>query len=127
MSMRVGRKLVESMWSWQSWPAGVWPGQRARRGTGMPASVVSRLPPGMVRWPIGEAISGRGAVVGVEEDDGVFGEAEGVEGFEEFAHVAVEVGDHVFEVFGIVVQAVDGGPVVAEGGGVEGAVGEAMG
>ena len=59
---------------------------------------------------------GRRAVVGVEKNDGVVGQAE-----------AVEVGDHVLEVVGIVFEAVGGGPVVAAGGGVEGAVGEGHG
>ncbi len=51
---------------------------------------------------------GWGAVVGVEKNDGVVGQAEAVEGLEELAHVAVEVGDHVLAVLGIVFEASKG-------------------
>jgi hypothetical protein len=57
-SISVGTKSVESIRSSQTRPSGVLPFQRAIIGTRIPASVVSRLPPGTTRLPIFEVISG---------------------------------------------------------------------
>lgn len=70
---------------------------------------------------------GRRAVVGVEEDERVRGEAEAIESGDEAAEVGVQVFNHVAVVLGVVFEAITFRPIFAAGRRIEGAVSEGHG